>query len=307
MLPTTTPEALALIEAARSPRDVFIGDPDNPADRRAARRRLRSFAALVHPDRALTSGADAAACRDATLTLNPLYRAWTSPTRATGTATTNQPHVSGANGTYTLRTQLHATTEIATYGTDDPDTRVDLARNSASNAALDGAEHAISALAQQGMSAFGPHLVDAATTAGHRWIAYRIPTGIVPLQQIHAENPRGLDGRDWAWIARRIVMTLDAAGIAHGNLTPQTVFIHPEQHGVVLTGWSATPLTPRATDGPALHRLFTTMLNPTELRQLHFAESATQLSPAQWLDEYDLLLTALYGPRRFRRYLRASD
>ncbi len=72
----------------------------------------------------------------------------------------------------------------------------------------------------------------------------------------------------------------------------------PEQHGVVLTGWTAAI----GGDGPVLAGLTDTMLRSREPRQSRFMHAAQELSPGKQLTEYDLLLQHLYGRRRFRPF-----
>ena len=62
---------------------------------------------------------------------------------------------------------------------------------------------------------------------------------------------------------------------AHGALTVDTVLIEPEQHGVLLTGWTAA----LGGDGAALADLTDAMLAPGEPRQSQFMRAAQRLSP----------------------------
>ncbi|MDF3285338.1 MULTISPECIES: hypothetical protein [unclassified Gordonia (in: high G+C Gram-positive bacteria)] len=297
-------EIVRLIENARRPGDVFAGTPTDPSAQRAARRRHRALLAAVHPDRATILGLSPEVARDAALTLNALYCAWCETvTAASGTGDTTA-FVTGA-ATHVLRERLWVTDQMSAYRTDDPDIRVEIGR-------IAGVEGVVALptvaahLAGHGMRAFAPCVVDTAVTDGHPWVAYRVPAGMVCLDEVHASYPAGLDGRDWAWMVRRIVMTLAAAGRPHGNLGVHSVLIHPDEHGVVLTGWTG-PATagdgsPPARDGNAVARLFGVMLGDRCTRQRAFACAAETLDPETWLHEYDLLLSALYGPRRFRPF-----
>lgn len=163
--------------------------------------------------------------------------------------------------------------------------------------------------------------------------------GFVTLSQVRAAVPAGLDGRDWAWMQRRLLRALaavHATGLVHGALLPENVLVHPRQHGVVIAGWSfatrpgrraegvvrsraaAYPpealdrdgvVTP-ATDVAMLGTLALTMLRdgPGERAQRRFAAGCTQAAPrmrpraADLLGEYDELLERLHGPRRFRPF-----
>jgi hypothetical protein len=63
----------------------------------------------------------------------------------------------------------------------------------------------------------------------------------VPLTDIIAAYPGGLDPRDAAWICRRVLaQTLAAAmaGVVHGALTPDHVLVHPLSHEPRHIGWA---------------------------------------------------------------------
>lgn len=56
----------------------------------------------------------------------------------------------------------------------------------------------------------------------------RIP-GLLVLDQVHVN-----------WILSRLLefcMMMESAGLVHGNLTPDSVFISPDEHGVVISGF----------------------------------------------------------------------
>ncbi|MGW5524267.1 hypothetical protein [Gordonia sp. NPDC003950] len=298
MFATTPTDAITLIEAARRPADVFSGSATDPADRRAARRRHRILLGAVHPDRAVSVGIDPDVARDATMTLNALYAAFTA---TADVSAPTEPHVRGSSGTYALRERLWATDSVAGYRTDNPSVRIEIARTRSANDAIGTVGHAICRLDRHGMSRFAADIVDDAVTANRRWIAYRLPDGLVSLRAVRAASPQGLDGRDWAWMARRILMTLDAAATRHGNLGLDTVLIHPGDHGVVLTGWCGAH-GGATSDGAALADLFATMLADRAPRQTTFARRSAALTPRESLREYDLLIGVLYGPRRFRPF-----
>ncbi len=63
-------------------------------------------------------------------------------------------------------------------------------------------------------------------------------------KQLREEKfPRGLEPKHVWWIWRRLLMTLWLAhlrGFAHGAVTPDHLLIYPEQHGLVLLGWTAS-------------------------------------------------------------------
>ena len=288
MRKTTPGQAITLICRATAARDLFAGDPRNSADRLAARRTFRSLLAAVHPDRTAATGQDHA--RGAAARLSELYADWQQDS-------TPGPHVIGTHGTYPLRVRLWADERVACYAGAEAGVRIELDR--AAGGRCTGALGEVwPDVAISGMSSFLPDIIDAEVTGGRGWIAYRVPPGMVSLREVHAAYPDGLDGRDWAWMLRRILMTLATARRPHGNLGIDTVLIHPDQHGVVLTGWTAAT----GGDGPALAELTDTMLGSGDPRQSRFMRAARHLPPERQLAEYNLLLRHTYGRRRFRPF-----
>jgi hypothetical protein len=287
--------AAALILASAAADDIF---GECAGDARKVKRLYRVLAFAVHPDRASLEGIDAKTAADATRLLNarfaeadPAQAPKPQPKAAT-------PHLVGKNATFILGDRVSQTTLVSTYRTSEPGVHVDISRTATdATAAL---ADAAAKLAAQQMSAFTPEVLDRGATSGHAWIAYRVPAGTVTLRQVRDAYPSGLDGRDWAWMARRIFMVLDIAG-AHGALSLDTVRIHPEQHGVVLTGWGTTGAADA--DGTAIRDLFAAMLAPSETRQRAFANASVHVAPGRVLAEYDLLLRHLYGERRFRPFV----
>jgi hypothetical protein len=297
---TWTPEeAMELITQACKPSDVFGGDSATPAGKRAGRRLHRVLIAAVHPDRASTAGIDRAAAARATAELNQLYDRWMSDHVGV-----NGPHVVAPQRTYPLNNRIWSTSDVVAYSTDDPLVRVELARHAGTTTLA--LEFVRDALAAQHMDAFVPEFVETAVTEGHRWVAYRLPDGMRSLREVNAAYPGGLDGRDWAWMARRVFMTLAAANRTHGALSLDTVLIHPADHGVMLTGWGPAGQD-READGLALAEIFLTMLGARAPQQVSFARASRGLPPDRQLREYDLLLRRLYGQRRFRPFVLADQ
>jgi hypothetical protein len=71
-------------------------------------------------------------------------------------------------------------------------------------------------------------------------ITYEQPEGFYSLAQVLEDYPEGINGRDIAWIFKRVLAALGNAheiGIIHGAVNLNSILIHPEQHGLILTNW----------------------------------------------------------------------
>ncbi|MCZ2263127.1 hypothetical protein [Isoptericola sp. QY 916] len=290
----TPAQAVADITAARTAADLFAGAPAEATAARRARRTYRRLVALVHPDVAVGHGVAPDVAQRATARLNDLYEQWRlgAPARTAGPAA---PHVVGRHDTYRLRDRLHRADLISTYATDDPLVRVMLSRTE--DRGTDRLRAAARALATAGAAAFAPTPVDGGTTADRAWVAARLPDGLHTLREVRTAFPGGLDGRDWAWMARRVLLALDLAG-EPAALDVDTVLVHPARHGVVLTGWGAT------TSDTGLAALFDALLDdrPDAARQRAWVRASASLDAGRRRTEYDLLLRHLYGARRYRPF-----
>ncbi|MEV7551198.1 adenylate cyclase [Amycolatopsis sp. NPDC089917] len=316
----TRDDAVKTIEDAAV---LFDSDPE------LAHRRYRELAAALHPDR---NPGDARA-HEAAATLNRRYDDWKRARRQT---------VTTATSSYTL-TAPHAVGSVATtYRTTGPHL-VKLVRDPALNPLIHAEWAALRTLdgfteRHRWLRPYYPRLLDTSgpVARGDRAFSVLDPLvdGFVTLAAIGEAFPDGLDGRDYAWMHRRLLRAVAGAhraGLVHGHLTADNVLVHPGQHGIVLAGWSfaveagALPLAAdnsaeyppevhkglpmtAATDVHMLHRLMLSLLAPAETRQREFATWCTQDDPAQrpdavdLLDEYDDLLGELYGPRTFRPF-----
>jgi hypothetical protein len=167
----------------------------------------------------------------------------------------------------------------------------------------------------------------------------RAEPGLVSLAAVLEACPSGLDGRDVAWIWRRLLVALGVAhraGVIHGAVVPDHVLIEPTEHGLVLTNWCYATTSPGETV-PAVVRRYRGWYAPEILRSApptpgsdiylatdcmvallgdrgpmaldRFARGC-RLAPAQarpgdaWqlLAELDDVLGRIYGPRRFRPF-----
>lgn len=294
-----------------------------------ARHRYRELAAVLHPDR---NPGDERVHR-AAATLNRLHDDWKRSRHQT---------VTTATSAYTL-TAPHAVGSVATtYRTTGP-YLVKLVRDPALNPLIHAEWAALRTLdgfteRHRWLRPYYPRLLDTSgpVARGDRAFSVLDPLvdGFVTLADIGKAFPGGLDGRDYAWMHRRLLRAVAGAhraGVVHGHLTADNVLVHPGQHGIVVVGWSfavedgvlplaadksvdyppevhkGLPVT-GATDVHMLHRMMLELLAPDETRQREFATWCTQEAPAQrpdaadLLDEYDALLDDLYGPRTFRPF-----
>ena len=326
---TTTEEARTAVLGAGGPQDLFGPRVPGPAGRRAATRTFRRYAALLHPDRA----GDATAF----LRLEELYRTWADGPDRTA------PIVIGRLDAYPVG-DLIAQGSVATVyrGTD---TVLKIARRPAANRLLENERAAYRTLARltadhEWLRPYYPRLRDVGAIAGTDGevrqvnVLTDLTDGFVTLADVRRAYPQGLDGRDWAWMYRRLLRAVAGAhraGLVHGAIVADNVLIQPERHGVVLAGWSfATPAgtklparvgsadyPPEVTAGRPvtgksdvhqLHTLMVALLDWSERDQIRYARGCLQENPRMrppaetLLDEYDELIGRLYGRRRFRPF-----
>lgn len=352
---TEAQDALTQVEAATRAEDLFGRVEATPPARRAAKRRYRSWLPLLHPDRSVATGLDPDRATAALATLTGLYEQWTLAAADPGTPTRKtapQVAVTGQRGTYLLGAVVGTGSAHTLYSAEGPQgtVTVKMPRQPSSGRHTEAERSALEALARLSgehdwLAPYYPHLLDhgthLASGSGQRRPVNILDDlsparGFVTLAAVRDAYPHGLDGRDWAWMFRRLLKALAGAhlaGLVHGAVLADNVLIHPEHHGVVLAGWSfATteggPLPgmvgsakaaypPEAlasqpvsgkTDVFMAATLMRTMLRPGETRQRAFVDGCTQptatMRPdaAQLIDDYDFLLDGLYGPRRFRPF-----
>ena len=310
MSPLTAGEAIALIEAAAGPRDLFGRD---------AVRRYRRLARLTHPD-AMPGDTRAAAAFAKLAALWQRHLHDGGPVFASGDV---------ANLYQTRRGLLK------------------LARDPADNDLIEREAAALSRIRlgiEPRFGAYFPRLLDTQRVKDPRTGAERRGNllgaldGFVSLARVRAAFPDGVDSRDAAWMWRRLLVAIGAAhraGVVHGAVLPEHVLIDPAEHGVVLIDWcySGQPGDPlpavvaryrdryppeilaRQPAGPHTDIWLATACM-TELMGdrapapvAAFARGCMLASPRrrpqdawQLLGELDGLLGRLYGPRKFRPF-----
>jgi hypothetical protein len=309
--PLTAAEAIALIEAAASPAELFGAD---------AARRYRELARLTHPD---AHPGDRGAA-DAFAKLAAFWQ---------------RHQLAGRAAVY--RGDVANLYQV-------PGGLLKLVRDPADNDLLRQEALALGGLMSRvppPFQAYFPRLLEAqrqtdpGTGVQRRANLIGELTGFVSLRQVRATYPGGVDPRDAAWMWRRLLVALGAAnraGLIHGAVTPDHVLIHPAEHGLVLIDWCYSGPAP-ATRLPALVSRYAGWYPPeiragaaagpdldiwlaarclTELTgdrrpapMSAFAHGCLLANPGRrpqeaWalLAEFDELLAQLYGPRTFRPF-----
>ncbi|WP_434439010.1 adenylate cyclase [Lentzea sp. E54] len=327
----TTAEALELVERAGSAEGLFGPRTADPAQRKQARRLYRTLASVLHPD---VVGPGNTRAHAAAAMLTRLHHEWTQSTTV---------EMRTETGVYRIGEPFAAGSIANLYEADGPYV-VKVVRNPALNPLLHGEWQALRALESftdqnQWLRPFYPRLLDTSgdVAKGSRAFTVLDPLldGFVTLADVRRAFPEGLDGRDYAWMHRRLLKALAGAhqiGLVHGAVTAENVMVHPRQHGIVLAGWSfaveegqrllatsrtityppeveaGEPVT-AATDVHMAHALMLDLLAHNEHRQKAFARGCLQDRPSRrpdavdLLGEYDDLLEDLYGARVFRPFV----
>jgi len=309
-VPITAADAIALIEAAAAPGDLFGS---------GAVRCYRRLARLTHPD-AMPGDARAASA------FAKLAALW-------------KQH-QGAYGPLVARGDL--ANLYQTHGG-----LLKLARDPADNDLMDREAAALTRIPRQATAfrAYFPRLIksqrvqDPRTGSERRGNVIGALDGFVSLADVRAAFGAGVDPRDGAWMWRRLLVAIGAAhraGVIHGAVLPEHVLIHPVSHGLILIDWCYSgqpgqqlpavvarycewypPETfARRPAGADLDIWLATscitelMGNRMPAPLAAFSRGCKLASPArrpqdawQLLAELDDLLGRLYGPRKFRPFV----
>jgi hypothetical protein len=330
-------EALALLDRARTPAELFGADPAE------APRVYRRLARVLHPDAA------GGRTEDAFARLNALWRGYRGADPHTITTPRHAYRLLGRAARGDLADLYRAHDETA--GPRDGEVLVKMPRDPGDSDLIEREAVALRTLREEGDRRFRPYaptLVatfrhqDAATGARRRVNVIGRLVGFHSLAEVRAAHPGGVDPRDAAWMWRRLLVALGfahRAGVLHGAVLPEHVLIHPEQHGLVLVDWCYSVTAGHAAGGrvPAMVDRYADWY-PPEVPARRAAGPATDIHmatgcmthlmgdrapkamrlfargcrlPAQnrrpgdaWrlLAELDELLERLYGPRRFRPF-----
>jgi hypothetical protein len=307
----TSAEAIALIEAASGPADLFSHD---------AAQSYRRLARLTHPD---THPGDS----HAAAAFAKLSAFWKQHRDGRG------PLVARGDIAQLYRLRLGL---------------LKLARDPADNDLMCREAAALVRLqdnADPRLRAYFPRLAEVQRQQDPRsgvrrraniigWLA-----GFRSLAEVRAAFPGGVDPRDAAWMWRRLLVaigTAHRAGVIHGAVVPDHVMIHPAEHGLVLVDWCYSVLAPASRVPAAVERyrhwyppevlagrpagpdadIWLATRCMTELiggrmpsPMASFAAGCAPANPRrrpvdawQLLAELDELLDRLYGPRTFRPF-----
>jgi len=194
------------------------------------------------------------------------------------------------------------------------------------------------------LTAFYPQVLD---TFKHRDAQTRIDRrgvvtdqhvhGFVPLHEVRAKFPAGLDPRDAAWMFRRILIALSGLhriGIVHGGIVPPHLLMELDKHGLVLVDYTAScieedavvPFLAKGWDWVYPNEV-SAKVTPTPETDIYMAAKVLEYmmgdqAPRQMrafvkgctigtqksrpgdalslLEEFTELIERLYGPRKFR-------
>lgn len=86
-----------------------------------------------------------------------------------------------------------------------------------------------------------PEPVETLERGGRKIGVLRWKDGFRTAEEIRERYPNGLDGRHLAWMFKRTLEILGfvhRAGRLHGAVLPPHLMFHPEDHGLLLVGWT---------------------------------------------------------------------
>lgn len=163
------------------------------------------------------------------------------------------------------------------------------------------------------------------------------PDELYSLAEVRQHYNNGIDPRDMAWMWRRVLIALGFAhqqGVIHGAVLPPHILIQPQMHGVILVDWCYAIHTGQriraiAADYDAWYprevfkkedavpsldiymaaRCMVDVVDNMPARMSKYfewcmMENARMRPQDAWklLEEFDEMLEALWGPRRFRKF-----
>lgn len=253
MTTTATVDEFDLIRDAKRPEDVFGLDTDQ------VHTEYRRLAALVHPDTA--DDAHKADAGVAFARLSALHDAAVMSIAAGtyGATRVVQAEVRSKKRLYRVYdvTDTTGPTVIYDAGFDDPsgvDTAcvLKIAGAPRDNDLVKTEIDALKVLNGLDTPGFFPKMIDSFAyrqpdRTQRTAVVTQPPEGFHPLTDVIAAYPNGVHPKDMAWMWRRVLAAAGIAhraGLTHNALDVRTIHIHPEQHGVMLTDWTASSKLP---------------------------------------------------------------
>jgi hypothetical protein len=330
-----TYEDISRVLDARSATILF-----GASEAKGARKEYRRLARLVHPDM-FTKNAEKERAAQAFARLNLLWESMSTtnggPTKSNTVKTRRHEYViEGEVGTDDI-----FTTFAASYDAGYEHCLIAVAKDPQDNDLASARSDALRKLknAPDSYSMYYPDLVESFRyrQAGidHPACAEKVPEGFRPLTDVLKAYPQGIDGKDVAWMFRRMLVALGNAhdlGLIHSAPFLEAFLIHPQMHGVILTGWQysvptgeslkAVPSSHKSAYPPSAlskepvdYRLDIKISanaacellkndQPSQLRA--FFKGCQVASPpvaSVLLAEFDELLERLYGKRSFHEFV----
>jgi hypothetical protein len=161
-------------------------------------------------------------------------------------------------------------------------------------------------------------------------IAQTLPGKNYSLREVLEDYPEGIDGRDVAWIYRRMLVAvgnMHDANVGHGAPTLDAFLINPDTHDLQLTDWQFSKeldsdinmVTPEIKHHYAADKIITrqkdlriltetalTLVDKKVPRQLKAFLNGMKRYPTEYaqeaLHEFDEILKEVYGPRTFHEF-----
>lgn len=155
------------------------------------------------------------------------------------------------------------------------------------------------------------------------------PDELYSLEEVAAAYPAGADARDVAWMWRRLLTVLSfihRARVVHGAVSPSHILIEPREHKLVLVGWCGAvmigeaPITrparfrdwadwtekamPSVDLACAAKSMLYLLAKPADQAiARHFERAATVQDADKLLSDFDRMIDAMWGQRRFREFI----
>jgi len=326
------PKTLNDILDAKTPEELF-GRKEDP---KRAQKRFTALLRLAHPDMNLKRSEDA---QKAFIIVNEMWHKFNGTTKAKANSVKTKRHE------YTFEDKRYQADGVAyfeaTYDAGHEETIIAFSTTPAVNSLFTEATRNLRTIRRDvpdDYKAFFPEVVDIFSfqngTNNTPAVALKGMNRMFSLREVLEDYPDGIDGKDVAWIFRRMLIALGNthdAGYIHGGANLDSFVIFPELHGLVLKDWQysvpvgepAKALAKKAKDiypayvfegEPLKAELDIQMAARTALLLLEdaapkrvrtFLKSLSQYPmkvAAEALYEFDEMLVDVYGGRKFHEF-----